>query len=201
MDRRRFLRTVSLTGGLCALSGCLSSVTGDSLNETPNRQTTTTGTRGCESIVSDTDRVVCQQGTDELSGTVSIEPESETFTVNTETSEIPSFIFTLYNRTKRAFVFRPDGWHIARQTQDKWKPHVAGERMGEEITITPGDDHTWSLSLQRHPTPRTDTTTFVFADLPDGTHKFALAGHFDAEPTVQIELQATFTLEASTTEQ
>lgn len=201
MKRRRVLQTVSLIGGLCTLSGCFSSVTGGSSDETPDRQTTTSGDHRCEPIVSDTDRVVCQQSTDELSGTVSIEPESETFTVTTETSEIPSFLFTLYNRTKRAFVFRPDGWHIARQTQDKWKPDAAGEGMAEEITIAPGDDHTWSLSLQPYPTPRTDTTTYVFADLPDGTQKFILVGHFDAETTVRIELQARFILKTSRTEQ
>lgn len=201
MKRRGFLQTVSLTGGLCTLSGCLSSVTGNSPNGIPGRDTTTTGSRVCEPIISDTNRVVCQQETDDLSGMVSIEPESETFTVNTDTGEIPSFLFTLHNRTKRAFVFLPDSWHIVRQTRNEWRRHAAGGGTTEEMTIAPGDKHVWSLSLQPHPTPRTDTTTFLVADLPDNAYKFIVVGHFDSEPATQIELQATFTLQASSTEQ
>ncbi|RRJ29240.1 hypothetical protein [Halocatena pleomorpha] len=201
MKRRNFLRTVSLSGGVCTLSGCLSAVTGHSQSGTPDRETTTEGSRGCEPIVSDTDRVVCQRGTAELAEMVSVESESETFTVSTDTGEITSFLFTLHNRTKRAFVFRPDGWHIARQTQDEWELYAVGEGTADEMTVVPGDDHTWALSPQPHPTPRADTTTHVFTALPSGTHKFVLTGHFDAEPAVQIELQASFTLETSSTEQ
>lgn len=131
-------------------------------------------------------------GTEQLS----FEADTDEFIVVTDDNTVDSLVFTLQNQTSCSLMLDPKAWHIERKSGDGWEQIASGDHGDEQITIANGSEHGWSLSLTPHPTPHTDSTTFVVADLSEATYAFVLAGTVDSEE--RITRRAEFTLEKQT---
>lgn len=190
MNRRTLLRDAVSVGGIGLIAGCFG--TGHMGSE----QQETTTSRTCPTFWSDVDRVVCANG----GSPVYIESDEQPFTVVTSTQTVETLGLTLYNQTDDTFIIDPGGWVIVRRGASTWSERASGERTAQSITIGPGATHRWSLSLTSHPTPRTDETTFITADLEAGTYLFAVVGELQSSDRPRrIECHTQFELVTKTT--
>lgn len=128
---------------------------------------------------------------------VSFEANTDEFTVATDNNTVETLVFTLQNQTTCSLTLDSEGWHIERESEDGWKQIESGDTSDELITISSGSEHKWSLSLTPHPTPDTDSTTFIVADLPEATYSLVVTGTLDDEK--RLSQRAEFTLEKQTT--
>lgn len=129
-------------------------------------------------------------------GRVSFEGDTDEFIVITDDNTVDSLIFTLQNQTSCSLMVDPEAWQIERNSADSWEQVASGANSDEQITIANGSQHEWSLSLTPHPTPHTDSRTFVVADLSEATYAFVVTGTVDSEE--RITRRAEFTLEKQT---
>ena len=191
MDRRTVLQTI-VAGSAGTIGGCL-----DTKNTGSDRRTTDvtrSDSADCPSFSTNTDEPILANGTPTAPHPVTLQPTAPQFTVDTTDRTVETFGLTLHNRSDRAFVVSPGAWTIVCRTDDGWSERAAGDRSGQPITVAPSATHTWSLSLTLHPSPLTDETTFVTADLAEGTYVFAIAGRLTGDRTRRIEPHARFEL-------
>lgn len=193
MDRRAFLQNAATVGGVGMTGACLS--TGYSGNSQQNISTNKSTTANCPSFVSDVDTVICADGGVIEDQPVYLEPDTQTFTIVTTNQTVEALGLTLHNQSDDPFVVGPNAWVIIRWTDDNWTESTSGDRTEQSITVAPGNTHTWSLSLTPHPTPHTEETTFITANLEEGTHIFTVIGELQSrDQTRRIECQAQFGL-------
>lgn len=83
--------------------------------------------------------------------------------------------FTLKNRSSQPFVVNPRAWTIHRWTEERWRERATGE-PARPTSVAPDTTHNWSLSLRPHPTPFLPNTTFIWAELDEGTHMLTVHG-------------------------
>lgn len=197
MERRTFVRWFAGVGGLPAVAGCLNVGTGGTVPT--NTPAHSTETPMCPTFSSEVDVTVCADAAGSTSPVV-LEPESKTFTVVPSDRKVETFALTLRNRSERPFATSPGAWTVVRRSGDDWTETATGDETDESIRVEAGGVHVWSLSLTPHPTPRTEQTTFVTADLVEGQYLFAVVGQFEADSgTQRVECHAQFELEEETT--
>ncbi|MFB6130554.1 MAG: hypothetical protein ABEJ28_07010 [Salinigranum sp.] len=132
-------------------------------------------------------------------GSVEFAAERDRFEVVTGDHTVETLAFTLRNRTSCPLTVDTGAWRIERESGGEWNRVAgaggdsggSGSDGGNGIAIPGGGKHRWSLSLTPHPTPRTDDTTYVWADLPEGTYRFVVTGTLGDE---RISRRAGFTL-------
>lgn len=192
MNRRTFLRDVATVGSIGLIAGCLGTgYAGSDQQDT----TTSSKTPNCPTFGSDVDRVVCANRGPAEDQPVYIESDEQTFTVITTNRTVEALGLTLHNQSDSPFVVNPGEWVIMRRIESNWSESASGERTEQPITIVPETTHMWSLSLTPHPTPYTEETTFITADLEEGTYIFAVVGELqNGDRTRRIECQAQFEL-------
>lgn len=189
MNRRTFLRDVATVGSVGLIAGCLGTGGG--------QQDTTTSPKmpNCPTFGSEVDRVVCADKGSAENQPVYIDPDEQTFTVVTTNQTVETLGLTLHNQSDNPFVVNPGAWVIMRRTESNWSESASGEHTEQSITIGPESTHRWSLSLAPHPTPNTEETTFITANLEEGTYIFAVVGKLQSgDRTRRIECQAQFEL-------
>jgi len=126
-------------------------------------------TLGClEAPVRDGGSSACAEG-DGLSLTA----ETDEFVIETGDDTVETLRFTLRNRTSCSVTVDPDAWRIEGEGANG-DPVARGDGEVSERTLDGGETHQWSLSLTPHPTPYTEETTYVVADLEDGAYEFAV---------------------------
>jgi hypothetical protein len=130
---------------------------------------------------------------------MSFTAETDEFVIVTGDNSVETLRFTLTNRTTCSVSIAPATWRIERNTSDGWRPVVSGDKNKEQRTLSRGESHNWSLSRSPHPTPRTDTTTFVVADLSEGTYAFIVTAAVGQDNP--ITRRATFSLQTRTSTQ
>lgn len=129
----------------------------------------------CPSLGGGSERTICYHTMDDPP--VYLVPSTERFVVDTEDKTVETVEFTLHDETARAFQFDPQRWVVVRRDGTEWyRAAPDGDPVIPEKRPLDGT-HTWSLSLQPHPSPRAEDTTFVTADLEEGLHAFAVPGH------------------------
>lgn len=119
--------------------------------------------------------------------------QTDQFVVVTTNNAVETLEFTLENHADCPLTVSTSAWIIERKTNGGWKQVDAGQMDENQRTVSNGDEHKWSLSLSPHPTQKTDSTTFVTADLEEGTYRFVITGTL-ADDT-QIKQRAKFVLE------
>lgn len=124
----------------------------------------------------------------EVSEGVSLTTESSEFVVIAENNQVETHVFTLSNETGCVVEIDAEQWVIEEQSGETWEQVETGGG-GENRTIESGGEHEWSLSLSPHPTPDSDTTTFIVADLSEGTYRFSVTGTRSDGETVTREAQ------------
>ena len=216
MKRRRLQKQVPLVLTAVA-SGCTddSTVGDDSAPTVTERErttaapdTTTDGTdsptpagddspslfegRECPSFDPDADRTICYHTADRSAAPILLRPTEETFEPTTNDGSVEFVNFVLHNRSWHPYTIDPAVWEIHRRQEDAWSLTDSGTGEQNSITVPPGETHTWSLSVEAHPTPWTLETTFLFADLEDGTYAFAISGRSDADAANRVEFVALF---------
>ncbi len=124
---------------------------------------------GClEAPVRDGGSSTCA-GTDDLS----LEAETDEFVVDTGDDTVETLTFTLRNRASCSVTVAPSGWRIEGEGANG-ETVARGDGSSSERTLDTGETHRWSLSLTPHPTPYTEETTYVVADLEEGTYEFVV---------------------------
>lgn len=192
MERRSILKHLAAVGTISGIGGCLSST---STNLADNPTTTNSSSDECASVWKNTDRTICKEQESNRAPRLSLNPESEIFTVITGDHSVETLGLTLQNHTDQQVIVDPSEWRILRQVDDEWSESARGEGTAESVAISPGKSHEWSLSLTPHPTPRTEETTFITADLHEGTYLFAVLGMIgDGNQTQRIECHTQFEL-------
>jgi hypothetical protein len=192
MNRRTFLRDIATVGSVGLIAGCLGTGYAGS-----DQQDTTTSpkTPNCPTFGSEVDRVVCADRGSAENQPVYIELDEQTFTVVTTNQTVETLGLTLRNQSDDPFVVNPGEWVIMRRTESNWSESASGERTEQPISIGPESTHRWSLSLAPHPTPYTEETTFITANLEEGTYIFAVVGELQSgDRPRRIECQAQFEL-------
>lgn len=101
--------------------------------------------------------------------------ESDEFVDVTDNNRVETHVFTLENQTECDVEIDVEEWTIEEKTGDSWEEVETGDG-GEDRTIESRAKHEWSLSLTPHPTYDSETTTFVVADLSEGTYRFSITG-------------------------
>lgn len=124
-------------------------------------------------------------------GSVSFEPTSDEFIVVTGDNTVEALVFTLQNETPCQLTLNPEAWRIERKSGDNWKQIASGSGE-EQVTISRGGEYRWSLSLSQHPTPLTESKSFLFVDLSEGTYALVVTGELDDGE--QITRRAQFDL-------
>lgn len=163
MNRRTFLGTLSAVGGL-GLGGCV--------NRTSHEEGASPEPRPLSSVGRQTD----QLGTRTDDRRVTLIPDEQQWTVTKYDKTSESLGFSLRNRSSRPFVTDQGAWTIERRTDDGWQTSATGDQSDQSITVAPGTTHTWSLGLVPHSTPLTSKTTYIWADLSNGTHTLDISG-------------------------
>jgi len=59
-------------------------------------------------------------------------------------------------------------------TADRTAPIQAGEEGDDQVRLSPGETHRWSLSRVPHPTPNDADTTYLTRDLDPGRYWFGV---------------------------
>lgn len=126
-------------------------------------------------------------GTGEVPFTV----ETNRFVVTMDDDTVETLGFTLDNQTKCPISLVPTGWELVRNVDRGWEQVDRGAGESGPITVASGEDHRWSLSIVPHPTPFTESTTFIHADLSPGTYALEVSGSVDG---TRIPRRARFTL-------
>lgn len=191
MNRRTVLRKVTAVSGASMMAGCLGS--GVQASGSQETTMTTSTTADCPSFMSDVDTVVCSDRGAGENPAVYLASGTQTFIVDTSDSAVETLRLTLHNQSNSPFVVNPGAWILMRRTSDGWRKRVAGDQFEHSITVASGDSHTWSLSLTSHPTPYTEETTFIMADLEEGTYLFVIVGQLEGdEQSRRIECHTQF---------
>lgn len=194
MNRRTLVRDVASVGSIGLIAGCLGT------GQMGSEQQETTTSPNCPTFGSDVDSVVCANGGTPAEQPVYIESDEHPFTVATPTQSVETLGLTLHNQADEPFVLDPGGWVIVRREAGTWSERASGERTDQSITVAPASTHRWSLSLTPHPTPRTEETTFITADLESGTYLFAVVGQLEgSDRPRRIECHTQFELVTETT--
>lgn len=200
MNRRTLLGQLVAVGSAASIGGCLGieaagrdqQVTSTMSPMTPN----------CPSFRSGTNMTICANRTETQSQPVYLEPDSQTFSAVTSNQTVETLGVTLYNQPDCSLVVNPDAWFIMGRTSNDWIESAAGDGTGKSIKAIPRDTYTWSLSLAPHPSPHADKTTFIMANLEEGTYIFAVVGRLESgDPTPRIECHAQFELVTEETTQ
>jgi len=124
---------------------------------------------GClEAPVRDGGSSACA-GVDELS----LEAEADEFVVETGDDTVETLGFTLRNRASCSVTVVPSGWRIEGGGTNG-EPVARGDGGSGERALDAGETHQWSLSLTPHPTPYTEETTYLVAELEEGTYEFVV---------------------------
>ena len=108
-------------------------------------------------------------GTDGLS----IDAEADEFVVDPGDNTVETLLFTLRNRTSCSVTVIPSDWRIKRDGANG-ETVARGDGRSSERTLHTGETHQWSLSLTPHPTPYTEETTYVVADLDERQYEFVV---------------------------
>lgn len=178
MIRRTFLGQVVIVGSVASIGGCL----GERGSEGTQQDTSTTSEPSdCPSFVPNSDTTTCTDGPRVGESAIYLEPESHTFTVITDNRTVETFGLHLHNQSDNPFLVDPGAWFVMHRMGNGWTESATGDDTGAPITIAPGRTHTWSLSLVPHPSPRTDETTFITADLEQGKNVFGVVGETKRE--------------------
>lgn len=142
---------------------------------------------GClEAPVRDGGSSACA-GTDDLS----VEAETDEFVVEPDDDTVETCTFTLRNRASCSVTVDPSDWRIEGDGANG-EPVARGDASSSERTLDAGEIHQWSLSLTPHPTPYTDETTYVVADLEEGTYEFVVTCSLTGQN--QVTRRAGFTV-------
>lgn len=129
----------------------------------------------CPSLGGGSERTICYHSMDHPP--VYLAPSTERFVVDTDDEAVETVEFTLRDASARTFQFDPRWWVVVRRAGGEWyRAAPEGHPVIPEKRPLDGT-HTWSVSLQPHPSPRAEDMTFVTADLPEGVHAFAVPGH------------------------
>lgn len=107
---------------------------------------------------------------------ISLEADTDTLVVVADDTTVETLELTLHNRTEQQLTLNPGSWHIEQKVRDSWKHVAAGGESADRRTVARGSAHSWSLSIVPHPTPHTNSTTYVTADLETGTYAFVVTG-------------------------
>ncbi|AZH26051.1 hypothetical protein [Haloplanus aerogenes] len=198
MQRRTVLATL---GSLSATAGCVGITPPRSDGRDRATGTGTSRTDGerpdadpnCPSFAADPDRTVCWPSEDRIRSRVFLNASTPVFEPDSDDLSAETVEFVLHDQhPDRSVGVDPHDWWIARRTGDGWDRIASGSTSDAWRTIDPGQRYTWSLSLQPHPTPRTDDTTYIVQALDDGTYAFgtvALLGG-RADDALRIECVA-----------
>ncbi|MEF8856057.1 MAG: hypothetical protein V5A16_01410 [Haloplanus sp.] len=147
----------------------------------------------CPSVAADAERTVCWPPAGRIRSRVYLNASVPLFEPDPDASTTDTLEFVLHDQhPDRPVGVDPDGWRLHRRTPDGWERVASGESSGRWRTIEPGQRYTWSLSLDSHPTPRADDTTFLSRALDDGTYAFGTVAHLGgrADDALRIECVA-----------
>lgn len=166
MNRRSFLEQFTAVCSLASISGCLDQTLtqGGSSTDKPHTPDTV------NSPTTDPDM------TNDDKSNIYFESNEQQWVVTTGDQTIETRAFTLHNQLSQPFTTNQGAWTISQQTEDGWSEIDAGDGS-DEITIAPKTTHTWSLSLQPHPTSQTSNSTNISSDLSEGTYLFRVVGN------------------------
>jgi len=167
--------------------------TGPVSTATPTPDESRDDEAACPSFATDPDRTVCWPSADRIRSRVYLNASIPVFEPDSDDLTAETLEFVLHDQhPERVVGVDPNDWHIARRTEDGWDRVASGSTSDVWRTISPGERYTWSLSLQPHPTPRRDDTTYLVQSLVDGTYAFGTVAHLGgrADDTLRIECVA-----------
>lgn len=117
--------------------------------------------------------------------------ETDEFVVETDDATVEALGFTLRNRASCSVTVVPSEWRIESDGPNG-ETVARGDGRSTERTLHAGETHQWSLSLTPHPTPYTEETTYIVADLEEGTYEFVVT--CSLTPQNQVTRSAGFTV-------
>jgi hypothetical protein len=183
------MRRRTVLASLGTLSGALAGCTNDSApgTDTASDGTTDTTTQTdrtstvpdsrfadapCPSFGAEAEETVCYHRLGNTAPPVSMEPSTELFEPSPGDGSVESMSFDLHNRSGSTVGLNPYNWTIRRQTDDGWE-RVAPEMFPDPwFQLEDGQDYTWVLTVEEHPTPQADRTRYPMVDLADGVYSF-----------------------------
>lgn len=121
---------------------------------------------------------------------VTFEGEADKFVVTPDDNSVDTHVFTLHNQNSCEVTVIPSNWRIERKGNGETVTSGEGNSGGR--TILAGDTHQWSLSLEPHPTPFTEQTTFIVSDLEQGDYVFIVS--YSLGSRGQVSHRASFTI-------
>lgn len=215
MRRRALLAALGTTTALTA--GCLDrSSGGNPTDESPDSTDTTTddGTETpddtttaepstpqeplsnveCPTFADNVDRTVCWPNGDTEEETVYVDASSIVFEPTTGDNEVETIEFVLHNSSDESFGLNPHAWSLRRKTAGSWSFVAPDAHVEPWYTVESGGTYTWSLSVEKHPTPYDENAMAIFQDLSDGIYAFQITGAFGDGPNsgTQVECVALF---------
>jgi hypothetical protein len=213
MHRRRYLASVAV---LISSTGCLGTSTRTSKSQgddgisttttpvTPPRTSenqrddgdNTTATPVCPPFETDADRTICFR-TRSDSESIWLGVSHADWTIDTTDDTIETNSFKLHNESDTTLRFNPHSWELYeqqhKQTSTKWK-EFSRQDGSDHVSLAPNETYHWSLSRQPHPSPNTEHTDYITADIDTGRYAFVVRIP-DPRRDASIACLARFSLE------
>jgi hypothetical protein len=114
--------------------------------------------------------------TETKNGSLKFSTNKDVLRVERDDNTVETIVFKLTNNTTKEISINPDNWEIRRAGQRNAEAVISGENGNESRSIPEKDEYTWVLSRRSHPSPKSELSSNIFAELNEGAYVFAFHG-------------------------